>query len=104
VYFRSILVNKGIQLVKKSTEHKLTAAAALVAMSITSGALAGTSNGAKEKCYGIAKAGQNDCASADGTHSCAGQAKVDKGAYDWKYVASGTCVEKEKGKLAPPVK
>ena len=29
----------------------------------------------KEKCYGIAKAGQNDCANLSGTHSCAGQAK-----------------------------
>ena len=28
---------------------------------------------AKEKCYGIAKAGQNDCANLSGTHSCAGQ-------------------------------
>lgn len=45
----------------------------------------------KEKCYGIAKAGQNDCASADGSHSCAGQAKADKGVNDWKYVAKGTC-------------
>lgn len=46
----------------------------------------------KEKCYGIAKAGQNDCANLAGTHSCAGQAKVadDKG--EWKYVAKGTCV------------
>jgi uncharacterized membrane protein len=45
----------------------------------------------KEKCFGIAKAGQNDCSNASGTHSCAGQAKVDKAADDWKYVAKGTC-------------
>ncbi len=44
---------------------------------------------AQEKCFGVAKAGQNDCAS--GTHSCAGQAKADKAAEDWKYVAKGTC-------------
>jgi uncharacterized membrane protein len=31
----------------------------------------------KEKCYGIAKAGQNDCANLSGSHSCAGQSKVD---------------------------
>ena len=54
---------------------------------------------AKEKCYGVAKAGQNDCASADGSHSCSGQAKLDKGASDWKYVAKGTC-KKVGGKLA----
>lgn len=46
---------------------------------------------AKEKCYGIAKAGQNDCANLSGSHSCAGQSKVDMGADEWKYVAKGTC-------------
>ena len=44
---------------------------------------------AQEKCYGIAKAVQNDCAA--GAHSCAGQAKADNDANDWKYVAKGTC-------------
>ena len=48
---------------------------------------------AKEKCYGIAKAGQNDCANLSGTHSCAGQSKMDMAAEDWKYVAKGTCKE-----------
>lgn len=48
-------------------------------------------NTAKEKCYGIAKAGQNDCANLAGTHSCAGQAKVDNDKGEWKYVAAGTC-------------
>jgi uncharacterized membrane protein len=59
--------------------------------------------GDKEKCFGIAKAGQNDCASVSGTHSCAGQAKADKAADEWKYVAKGTC-EKEGGKLNAPSK
>jgi uncharacterized membrane protein len=45
----------------------------------------------KEKCYGIAKAGANDCANLSGTHSCAGQNKADNGADEWKYVATGTC-------------
>lgn len=48
-------------------------------------------NAAKEKCFGIAKAGQNDCANLAGTHSCAGQAKVDNDKGEWKYVAAGTC-------------
>lgn len=48
---------------------------------------------AKEKCYGIAKAGQNDCANLSGTHSCAGQSKMDMAADDWKYVAKGTCMQ-----------
>jgi uncharacterized membrane protein len=45
----------------------------------------------KDKCYGIAKAGQNDCANLGGTHSCAGQNKVDNDPGEWKYVAKGTC-------------
>ncbi|MCY4744313.1 DUF2282 domain-containing protein [Pelomonas sp. UHG3] len=58
---------------------------------------------AKEKCYGVAKAGQNDCASANGSHSCAGQAKMDNDPNEWKYVAKGTC-EKSGGKLSSPAK
>ena len=45
----------------------------------------------KEKCYGIATAGQNDCANLSGTHSCAGQSKVSNDVGEWKYVAKGTC-------------
>lgn len=48
---------------------------------------------AKEKCFGIAKAGQNDCANLSGSHSCAGQAKTDNDVGEWKYVAKGTCAE-----------
>jgi uncharacterized membrane protein len=43
----------------------------------------------KEKCYGIAKSGQNDCA-ANG-HACQGQAKTDNDPAEWKYVAKGEC-------------
>lgn len=46
----------------------------------------------KEKCYGIAKAGQNQCANLSGTHSCSGQSTVDDDKGEWKYVAKGTCV------------
>ena len=45
----------------------------------------------KEKCYGVAKAGQNDCMSGPGT-SCAGTAKTDYNGKDWKEVPKGTCV------------
>jgi len=45
----------------------------------------------KEKCFGIAKAGKNDCANLSGSHSCAGQNKVENGADEWNYVAKGTC-------------
>ncbi|MBM3513237.1 MAG: DUF2282 domain-containing protein [Alphaproteobacteria bacterium] len=52
----------------------------------------------KEKCYGIAKAGENGCASANGSHSCAGQAKADHDGNEWKLVEAGSCV-KMGGKL-----
>lgn len=58
---------------------------------------------AKEKCFGVAKAGQNDCASVVGTHSCAGQSKVDMDKTEWKFVPKGTC-EKMGGTLKAPAK
>ncbi len=72
-----------------------TAFASLIALSSISVAQAADN----EKCFGVAKAGHNDCASASGSHSCAGEAKVDNAAGDWKSVAKGTC-EKMGGKLS----
>ena len=60
---------------------------------------AAAQSGDKEKCYGIAKAGQNDCGTA--SHTCAGLAKKDNAPDEWKYVAKGTC-EKLGGKKQPP--
>ncbi|MGJ3260619.1 MAG: DUF2282 domain-containing protein [Rhodospirillales bacterium] len=42
------------------------------------------------KCYGVAKAGQNDCAAGPGT-TCAGTSKVDYQGNAWKLVPKGTC-------------
>ncbi|MFZ1643402.1 MAG: DUF2282 domain-containing protein [Candidatus Contendobacter sp.] len=52
----------------------------------------------KEKCYGIAKAGENDCANKAGTHSCAGHSTANYDGQEWKSVAKGAC-EKMGGKL-----
>ncbi|HTN50412.1 MAG TPA: DUF2282 domain-containing protein [Burkholderiaceae bacterium] len=58
----------------------------------------------KEKCYGVAKAGQNDCEAGPGT-TCAGTSKTDYQGNSWKYVAKGTCTSmttpKGKGSLTP---
>jgi uncharacterized membrane protein len=43
-----------------------------------------------EKCYGIAKAGKNDCAST-GSNSCAGTAKADGDPRAWIFVPEGYC-------------
>ena len=75
--------------------HRLIASSALA--SVLALGLIGHASAAddmtKEKCFGIAKAGQNDCANLSGSHSCAGQTKADMMADDWKYVAKGTCKE-----------
>ena len=76
-----------------------SALAALLAAAAASPATAqekSTEN--KEKCYGIAKAGQNDCGTAK--HSCAGLSKRDKDPTDWKYVEKGSC-QKAGGSTAP---
>ncbi|NBW48495.1 MAG: DUF2282 domain-containing protein [Betaproteobacteria bacterium] len=81
-------------------QRALLAATAATLMSLTL-ASAPVAAQEKEKCFGIAKAGQNDCANASGAHSCAGQSKVDMDKGEWKYVAKGTC-EKMKGSLMAP--
>lgn len=43
-----------------------------------------------EKCYGIAKAGKNDCAST-GNNSCAGTSRANADPKAWVYVPEGYC-------------
>ena len=43
----------------------------------------------KEKCYGIAKAGKNDCGTP--SHPCAGQATKDNDSEEWIYLPKGAC-------------
>jgi len=68
-----------------------TALAATLAIGTTLSTTAAA--GGKEKCYGVALAGQNDCANLSGTHSCAAQATVDNAPDEWKIVPKGTCAE-----------
>jgi uncharacterized membrane protein len=65
------------------------AVAAAIGFAAQSGAAVAQDAG-KEKCYGIAMAGKNDCA-ATGNNSCAGTSKMDYDKGAWKYVAKGTC-------------
>ncbi len=83
--------------------NKLLLSAALAGLMTTTIAATAQAADEKEKCYGIAMAGKNDCSSADGKHSCAGQATVDKNPDEWKYVAKGKCTESG-GKLEPATK
>ena len=67
-----------------------SALAAALAMGLA-GTAAAQDKAAKEKCYGVAKAGQNDCANLSGSHSCAGQSTVEKAPDEWIFVAKGSC-------------
>ena len=75
----------------KSNQIISSALFAALSLGLVGQASASQETGAKEKCYGVSKAGQNDCANLSGSHSCAGQAKAEMSADEWKYVAKGTC-------------
>ena len=72
---------------KMTTALSLTASLA-TALTLAAGQAA--AEGEMEKCYGVAMAGQNDCAAGPGT-SCAGTATKDYQGNAWKLVAKGTC-------------
>ena len=88
----------------KTLETSLAAAAVLA---LVAGAAQAADKGdaaAKEKCYGVAKAGENGCMAGAGS-SCAGTSKVDYDGQAWKMVPKGTCVTiktpKGPGSLTP---
>jgi uncharacterized membrane protein len=65
-------------------------AASLVAVLSLASAPPASADDSKEKCYGVALKGQNDCAAGPGT-TCAGTSKVDYQGNAWKLVPKGTC-------------
>lgn len=71
--------------------NKRLIATAALAATLSTLAVAPVNAAGKEKCYGIAGIGQNDCGNLAGTHSCAGQSTVDKDPGEWKLVEAGTC-------------
>ena len=73
--------------------------ALLVAAAMTTALTATTMTGPAaaadmEKCYGVSKAGENDCAAGPGT-SCAGTSTIDYQGNAWKLVPSGSCLNME---------
>lgn len=78
------------------TDTKILISSALAALTAlaASAALAQTGPAAKpdfsfEKCYGVAKAGLNDCQTSNS--SCAGTSTADNQTDAWLYVPAGTC-------------
>ena len=84
-----------------STKKILTAAAlaGILSLSATPSSAHAMSAG-MEKCYGIAKTGQNDCG-ANG-HSCAGQAATDGDTNEWVAMPKGTCDKVVGGSIEKP--
>ncbi|WP_374527805.1 DUF2282 domain-containing protein [Novosphingobium sp.] len=76
---------------KTATTLAAIAAAAVAAAATSAHAANPAAKPAMEKCYGIAKAGQNDCKAGPGT-SCAGSATRDYQGNAWKLVKAGTCL------------
>ena len=77
-----------------NTTMKTLAVAGAVAAAMTAITTGSASAQAKEKCYGVSMAGQNDCAAGPGT-TCAGTSKVDYQGNAWKLVDEGTCATME---------
>jgi len=87
-------------------QHRMAALALAGLFALGAGSAVAQDKG-QEKCWGLAKAGQNDCGSNKTSHSCAGQSKKDYDPNDFKVVKTGTCVKMggslnqgEAGKLA----
>jgi uncharacterized membrane protein len=84
---------------KKALQCSLLAGAVALAV----GAYSNNANAAtdKEKCYGVVKAGHNDCGNADKTHSCMGQAETDGDGGEWIAMPAGLCERLVGGSLEP---
>jgi uncharacterized membrane protein len=80
----------------------VSAALATLTSLAASGAMAGPAeqpNYTFEKCYGVVKAGLNDCQTS--THSCAGTSTADNQGDAWIYVPAGTCAKLSGGSNEP---
>ena len=81
-------------------QRALIAAAALSVLSAAVLAQPAAPQPAKDKCFGIAKAGQNDCANIAGTHSCAGQATQARDPKSFVLLPAGDCGKIQGGKTS----
>ncbi len=81
-----------------NTNALMIASAVAVALGL-SAATASAQDAKQEKCYGIVKAGKNDCQTA--TSSCAGTSKKDAQGDAWIHVPAGTCAKIVGASTAP---
>lgn len=81
-----------------SAHMKTFAIAGALAAAVAAHATTASADTAKEKCFGVALMGQNDCAAGAGT-TCAGTSKVDYQGNEFKLVPAGTCLTMELPKM-----
>ena len=81
----------------KTTTSAIVAGAITTALSLSPMSVANAAD--TEKCFGVAKAGKNDCAAGPGT-SCAGTSTTDGQGNAWMLVLKGTCEKIVGGSLA----
>lgn len=89
---------------KKSKAFLTTAgilATAVVSLQTANAHLEPKKNENTEKCYGVAKAHKNDCASKANKHSCSGRAKIDNDPNEWIKLPKGLCEKLVSGSLEP---
>ena len=89
---------------KKTAAISLALAGALATAIASLSAPVAAEESSKEKCFGVALKGMNDCAAGPGT-TCAGTSKTDYQGNAWKLVPKGTCTTIDtptgKGSLEP---
>jgi uncharacterized membrane protein len=76
---------------KTAIGSSLLGALAVAAVAVAANAAPAVQPAGSEKCFGIAKAGKNDC--AGGAHSCAGQATKDMDKSTYVYLPAGLCAK-----------
>lgn len=77
-----------------SNTAKTLAVAGAVAAAVAAHGVTPANAQAKEKCFGVSLAGENDCAAGPGT-TCAGSSVVNYQGNAWTLVPAGTCADIE---------
>jgi uncharacterized membrane protein len=88
---RATLLRRMTDMTSKTAFTSLAIAGALASAFAMTGSAARAEQPAKEKCFGVALRGQNDCAAGPGT-TCAATSKIDYQGNSWKLVDKGTCM------------
>ena len=92
------IVMKKDQLIMRSAIASVLAVGMLAG---TAGQVLAADKPPMEKCFGIAKAGKNDCASKGAAHACAGQSTKDADKSSFLVVPKGTCDKIVGGSTTP---